>query len=178
MQAIPLPSLERLNELFEYCPETGELIWRVSQGRVRAGELADCRHKLGYLAVCVDGCNYRVHRICFKMATGQEPEETDHRNGIPSDNRLTNLRASDKLGNSRNAKMQKNNTSGACGVYWRKETKKWRASVWVGGRGGRNENLGCFDDFEEAVAARKAAEIKYGFSPIHGLPADVRAAFC
>jgi len=33
---------------------------------------------------------------------------------------------------------------------------------------GKTIHLGRFDKFEDAVAARKAADIKYGFHPNHG----------
>ena len=56
------------------------------------------------------------------------------------------------------------NTSGRTGVYYRKDTYKWRAIIAVNGDIIR---LGQFDSFEEAAAAREAAEIKYyGFSKI------------
>jgi hypothetical protein len=49
------------------------------------------------------------------------------------------------------------NTTGVTGVY-RMPKDRWRARIVVDGK---NLSLGCFPSFEEAVAARKAAEAKY-----------------
>lgn len=50
------------------------------------------------------------------------------------------------------------NTSGRTGVTYRKETDKWRAIITYNKH---RFNLGTFETFEEAVAAREAAELKY-----------------
>lgn len=52
----------------------------------------------------------------------------------------------------------KNNTSGKTGVYFRKDSLKWRAIINVKGK---SISLGSFDSFEEAVKHREQAEIKY-----------------
>lgn len=52
----------------------------------------------------------------------------------------------------------KNNTSGRTGVFYRKDSGKWRARL---NKNGQNIYLGSFDTYEEAVAAREAAELKY-----------------
>lgn len=48
--------------------------------------------------------------------------------------------------------------SGVCGVVRSSHGKKWRAQIW---HNNKNVNLGTFDTFEEAYAARKAGEEKY-----------------
>lgn len=57
-----------------------------------------------------------------------------------------------------NQNRKANNTSGKSGVYWRKARQKWVALIFPGGRQVR---LGSFSKWEDAVAARKAAEVKY-----------------
>lgn len=57
-----------------------------------------------------------------------------------------------------NQKIRSNNTSGVTGVYWNKKLKKYRAYIQ---KDGKNYNLGFFVNFEDAVKARKEAEIKY-----------------
>ena len=54
-----------------------------------------------------------------------------------------------------NRRRQINNTSGYTGVHWNKLRNKWQAVIQ---RNGKKINLGCFDDFEDAVRARQAAE--------------------
>jgi hypothetical protein len=67
--------------------------------------------------------------------------------------------------NQRNKSRQSRNTSGVTGVHWHKRDKKWIARIKVDKK---DLYIGMFDTFEEAVAARKEAEIKYGFHENHG----------
>lgn len=53
---------------------------------------------------------------------------------------------------------KRNNKSGVTGVYFDKETKKWRAEIMVKGK---KEKLGRFEKLEEAIKARHLAEKKY-----------------
>ena len=55
-------------------------------------------------------------------------------------------------------KMRKDNQSGRTGVCWDKEANKWLATI---SKGGTQLKLGRFVDFDEAVAAREAAEIRF-----------------
>ncbi len=57
---------------------------------------------------------------------------------------------------SRNKRKYKNNKSGITGVF--KVGKKWRPSIRVDGK---LIHLGYFINFNEAVQARKDAELKY-----------------
>lgn len=57
-----------------------------------------------------------------------------------------------------NCGMSSRNTSGVSGVAWNKRLSKWVARI---GKDYRRINLGCFTSFEEAVSARKAAELLY-----------------
>lgn len=89
-----------------------------------------------------------------------------HINHNPVDNRLGNLRLVTSAENNRNVPLRKANTSSVCGVNWHKLRCKWRAYIRTSGK---HLHLGMFDNFEDAVSARKAAEVKYGFHPNHGL---------
>ena len=53
--------------------------------------------------------------------------------------------------------MSKNNTSGVTGVHWHKVKKKWEATITEG----KKKYLGIFTNKEDAIKARKEAEIKY-----------------
>lgn len=61
-----------------------------------------------------------------------------------------------------NQRMQSNNTSGKTGVYWHKRLCKWAVQIVMDKR---KKHIGVYHTFEEAVAAREAAEIEvYGYN--------------
>jgi hypothetical protein len=103
---------------------------------------------------------------------GAWPDEIDHINGCPSDNRLINLRNVDHAGNCRNRRIRSDNTSGMVGVHRVAKTRKWIAYA---NSGGRRFCLGSFGTAEEATRARLAASEKHGFHPNHGRSAAYRA---
>ena len=67
--------------------------------------------------------------------------------------------------NQKNKSRGRNNKSGVTGVSWHKMAGKWQATV-------RNHSvqraLGVYDDWFEAVCARKSAEVRFGFHVNHG----------
>ena len=71
-----------------------------------------------------------------------------------------NLRWASKQVQSRNCRLSSNNKSGTTGVIWHKAAEKWRAYIMVNRK---QINLGLYEDLEEAVKARKSAEVKYKF---------------
>lgn len=107
-----------------------------------------------------------LHRLIWLYMTGEWPDYVDHINGDVTDNRWTNLRDVSCRENLRNQKRRRNNTSGITGVYSHKPSGRWKASIQ--NREGKFTHLGYFDSFDEAVIARKAAEIKYGYHENHG----------
>jgi len=160
---------ERARALLAYDPETGELRWRASRGSARAGRVTGCRRQDGYLLVGVDGQIYRAHRLAWLIVHGSWPvEHIDHRNGIRDDNRLANLREASRADNSYNRRVSKLNTSGVTGVCWRSETSSWFAQIKVKGR---TYSLGLYDNFDDAVAARRAAadRVQGEFAPHLGV---------
>lgn len=82
----------------------------------------------------------------------------DHINGNIMDNRRGNLRIGTPSNNSMNSSKNKNNTSGVVGVYKIQRTGKWKSKIILNRK---QIDLGNFDNFDDAVAARKAAEEKY-----------------
>ncbi len=102
------------------------------------------------------------------MVNGPIPEgmEIDHENHIRDDNRLVNLRLVDGNNNHKNMSLYKNNTSGCPGVRWYVGRKKWVATLT---HNKKVISLGRYDNLEEAIKARKGAEVKYGtFHRNHG----------
>ena len=158
---------DRVRDLFNYDPESGIVIRRMSQsGSGPVGSVVGSPDKDGYLVVRIDYKQYKLHRIIWLWMTGRWPDpEVDHENHIHDDNKWKNLRRATRLQNSRNRTISKNNTSGVCGVSWVKRDEKWRARIWVNGK---VRHLLYTDDYDAAVTAREAAEVEYGFHQNHG----------
>jgi hypothetical protein len=106
--------------------------------------------------------------MAWLLQTGLWPSgDIDHINGDRSDNRWVNLRDVSKSKNARNAKQNSRNKSGFNGVSWCHHKKRWIAHI---GLLGRFVVLGRFLTKEEAIKARRAADIEHEFSPRHGQP--------
>lgn len=152
---------ERVKELFDYDPETGAFVWKVAHGsskRIPAGTVVKTVTVRGYIAVRFDGKLHLVHRLIWLYVYGYMPVEVDHRNNIPTDNRLVNLRPCDRLRNAKNVKCHKDTASGIKGVYKTKNGKRWTSRIMVNGQ---DHVLGTFDTPEAASAAYKEAAFKY-----------------
>lgn len=156
-----------LHEKFRYDPFTGELRWKVSAGKASVGKLAGCKAKAErniYWKVTVDETPSYAHRIIWAMVYGYWPVGVDHQDGNGLNNRIDNLREAKQVINGRNRSRSKANTSGTTGVQWLKRENKWRAGIKV------NQvyhSLGSFLNIEDAIKARKAAEVQFGFHPNH-----------
>lgn len=116
-----------------------------------------CR-KDGYLQVQINRKKYLAHRIIFFMFYGYLPLIVDHIDNNPLNNNISNLRATNRYGNTRNAKIPKTNTSGYKGVSWHKRVGKWRTQIRINNK---TKNLGYFDDVELAGLVAEEARQKY-----------------
>jgi len=177
-------SPEYVRRLFSFDGARGVLIWnhrpvtdfkdgKFSAARIAArwngqyaGKVAGSRDRLKYRKISIDDVTYLAHRLIWLHVTGEWPkDEIDHIHGVSAGDSLSNLRDATNLENRRNQKLPKNNTSGTIGVTWNKLANKWFAKICVGDN---NIHLGMHSDKADAIAARKAAEIQYGFHANHG----------
>jgi len=142
-----LVSLERLKEVFEYCPETGIFTRLVATAhRVKVGEIAGSKMNTGYLAMHIDRTLYLAHRLAWLYIHGIWPNEIDHINGDRTDNRISNLRDIDRSINSQNLRTSKSHSkTGFLGVY--PSAKRFAAMITVRGK---RHWLGRHDTPEEA----------------------------
>lgn len=112
-------------------------------------------HKLPYARTRIGGrknARYiRMHRLLMGDPLGVE---IDHRNGDTLDNRRSNLRHANRLEQSRNTGMRRNNTSGFKGVSFVARLGKFRAYI-VENR--KQIYLGLFVRAEDASAAYEEA---------------------
>jgi hypothetical protein len=157
---------QRLKEVLHYDPETGIFTWSVSRTKASKGRIAGSIDGHGYQIICVDGVRHAAHRLAWMYIHGDRPIEIDHQNHIRADNRLVNLRSTDRSGNGKNISKPIHNKSGVVGVSWTKRLGK-RYDKWEVRACGKF--LGYFDDFFEAVCKRKSAESKFNFHPNHGI---------
>lgn len=117
----------------------------------------------GYVETINDEGNQRIwmHRLVMNVINEDwKVIQVDHIHGKESrnDSRKSNLRIATRSQNNMNIGLRNNNTSGVTGVDFIKKKNKWRARITVQKR---KINLGEFDDFNDAVAARKDAEKQY-----------------
>lgn len=158
---------KRLKEVFDYNGETGMFTWKITKSsKSIKGNLAGSVSDKGYLTVRIDGGFYRLHRLAWLYITGSHPEgQIDHIDRNKTNNKFNNLRITSNTENCRNKTMNKSNTTGVTGIYWRKSTKKWQVSIKVNYK---SVHIGCFNNLKDAITARKDANKKYKFSDNHG----------
>lgn len=149
-----LPPLDKLREVFDYNPETGDITYKVSRGSVKAGKVAGCLDAEGYLTIGFDKSNYRAHRIAYTLHHGTPVKPTeiiDHRDGNKSNNRISNLRIATQSTNCFNRlETTTRSNTGVRGVYWI-ESKGYFTS-WCS-----STYLGKFLTLDEAINARQTA---------------------
>ena len=158
--AAPTLTAERLRELMHYDQDTGIFTRKVStSSNARAGDVVGAPMSAGYLTTTINYKHHLLHRLAWLYVYGAWPTtHLDHINRIRTDNRICNLREATHTQNARNMSKASNNTSGHPGVHWRSDRAKWWALIESDGQ---KHYLGCYNTIEEAVAARKAGELRY-----------------
>ena len=146
--AAQILSVERVRNLLDYEPETGNLTWRYARSGISPG-IAGSVGGPGYLYVVADGHRLLAHRLIWFHVHGKWPQgDIDHINHDRLDNRLANLRDVSRCMNNENRKQARcDNRIGVLGVSWHDHSKKWRARIMTGGKEYR---LGLFDTTEDA----------------------------
>lgn len=105
----------------------------------------------GYREVRVDKQRYGMHRIIYKMMTGEDPLiDVDHQNHIRSDNRWENLRQATKGEQAYNSSLRRDNTSGSKGIFIRKSKTGKLSYVAFITVSRKRKVLGTFQTKEEA----------------------------
>lgn len=185
MAATDLPSPSELHKYLSYDPETGELRWKARTPEMFATKfpVRDCNRwnatfagkpalvsvrEKGYLYGEINEVKARAHRVAWAMHYGAWPEDQiDHINGVPSDNRIANLRDVTPSVNRRNTRKLCTTTCGYAGVR-STASGKWAAHMRLGSK---QISLGTYESRFDAVLARLNAEKENGFSIRHGLAA-------
>lgn len=155
MQLTSRPPLtaDRARELLRYEPDTGLVFWRVTTAaKSRAGQRAGCLRADKSRVIGIDRRVYQEHRLIVLIMTGEwPPEEVDHIDGDPSNNRYDNLRLCPHDKNMKNRKAERGRSLPK-GVY-RTSYPSRRPYIAEIMSDGKKFRLGKFLTPEEAHAA-------------------------
>lgn len=177
-----------VQNLLDYYPETGELIWRRRSqqffpneqsakswntrysGTVAGSKMTSIKDSYSCIVISITvggrSKNYRAHRLAWMHYYGENPlGPIDHINRNAHDNRIANLRLASPGVNEWNRNISSRNSSGIVNVYWEKKYNKWFGKCsQIGHRS--SKFLGYFDD--KIDAARAVAKFrKEDGQPMH-----------
>jgi hypothetical protein len=152
--------IESISKVLYYDPETGIFNWKPRE-RIMfnsdrdfktwntrfSGKKTGSKGSNGYLTIRIHNKLYLAHRLAYAIHHRKVPNIIDHIDRDRTNNRIINLRNTDRLGNCLNCKKQPGTSSKYKGVSWHKQTKKWHAQCMVSGK---RINLGLFECEEEA----------------------------
>lgn len=153
-----------VKKFFNYGTTSGVLTWRLPTKLNQIGDEVGSLDS-GYLRVRLGKKQYRVHRLIWLYQTGYLPEQVDHIDHNRMNNKWDNLREVDALTNAHNLSQSIKNTLGTTGVFLDRKSGKYRAGIM---RNGNQKWLGFFDSINDAITARKQAELQFNFHPNHG----------
>lgn len=142
-------SKEKTRDLFLY--REGFLFWKKKiSDKINIGNKAGTYSSV-YAMVKIEGTNYYIHRLVWNYFNGPTDKEIDHINMDKKDNRIENLRTTDRSLNLRNKKsVGKNKNCNSKGVCFLKSRNKFKASISVDNK---TIFLGHFDYEEDAAKA-------------------------
>lgn len=160
-------SQQELKHFLNYDEDTGVFTWKTiaKKSNRKAGDIAGCLGKCGYLQITINSKQYRAHNLAYLYITGNYVQGLDHINGDRTDNRFSNLRVCDQKGNSANSKIFKTNSTGIKGVTLDKKSKLYIAQIMADSIRYRK----CFKTLEEAADwVRIVREEAHGQFANHG----------
>jgi hypothetical protein len=178
MTCIDLPNPEALLAILAYDPTSGRLSWRSRDAetlakhdlpvpanldrwnaRYAGTDAAQADDGHGYRTLSIGGRLYKAQRVVWAMHYGRWPTGIIRFVGANRyDLQISNLRAPNPRPIRQKGDKLKNNRSGVTGVHWHRSKRNWRARIQVDGK---CISLGEYVHFEDAVRARREAELHY-----------------
>lgn len=140
----------------KYYDELSKYCWLQSTGRITTNGSYFCARKSRK-----DGHKMMMlHNFLWEINFGKIPNGylVDHIDQNPANNKICNLRLSDKSKNSINTSLRKNNNTGFTGICYDKNKQKYRAYI---NYNKKRIELGVFEKEEDAIQARLVAEKEY-----------------
>lgn len=127
-----LPDKTILDERYTYDPESGEVTSKKTGAPLRRKDIS------GYNIVTINSKIRKLHRVIWKMMTGEEPDGMiDHIDGDPANNKWENLRCVSAAEFAAH-KVVKESKVGIdqemLGVSFYKRTKTWRVQLKIDGK--------------------------------------------
>jgi hypothetical protein len=161
-----LPERSRLQELFIYVAEAGELYWRHRHNsQIKLDKPAGWARQNGYYEIKIDNITYKRHRLVWCIFNGDPGDlEIDHINSKKGDDRIENLRLATRSQNQYNRPALSHNKSGYKGVS-PLPGGKWKAQITM--PGGRRAHLGTYSTPQAAAGAYAEAARKLHAEFLH-----------
>ena len=154
-----MPSQEFLLNRFSYDEDTGILVYKtdIKYTKIKAGDVAGSLSGTGYLKVIINKRTYAIHRVIWKMMTGEEPTNSiDHKDRNKTNNRWSNLRLASKREQEANKCFTGVSKAGCGSTY--------QARIY---HQGKRIHIGQFKTQSEAQSAYrvKCKELRGEFAP-------------
>lgn len=143
---------EFLLSVLHYDAEAGVFTWRMNRGgTAKAGTVAGNIQAAGYRYINFKGKLVAAHRLAWLYVHGVWPNgDIDHINHQRADNRIANLRDTNRSQNMRNSLRKRTELSPLQGVCWDRQHQKWLSCITSNGK---QIHLGRYDTAELAHEA-------------------------
>ncbi|MEZ9705449.1 HNH endonuclease [Vibrio breoganii] len=160
---------EELLELLHYDPDSGLFFNKVARGSrapvgAQTGSYKSVSDKRNYISkyhyLRINKKEYMGHKLAYWYVTGVFPTQKEviwHVNMDTTDNRFENLRLIKRFEIEKMKQAgRRPNSSGYRGVSWSNKHGKWLSQLTSEGK---HHFLGYHEDLQDAVKARKQAEL-------------------
>lgn len=178
--AYKAPTRTEVEAFLKYDKKAGTLSWlpgthgfKVAQRKHKHIAIAGTKDSYGHLVITVKFTGqpkrtYKSHRLAWLIFYGVWPKMIDHKNRIPHDNRIENLRETTFSKNNANSESRPGSSSKYKGVRWHPTGKRWCAAITVNKK---TTHLGSFkNEIDAARTYDDAAWAAFGEAAFLNLP--------